>query len=174
MLCIRYTSNKLVTELDSQGKYILESQLEQAGYDPWAKPVATKEYAQTMMEKVAILKNQRDLAGGRGKIAGFTNADSYHGATNVKTGDIYLARNSLSTASNMSLGTVIFHELKHLVFYWNSGFQKLLKYSGQKRSDYEHFLIHKEIGTVLLNSRFTFGTGDALKSLNQKYGWQYK
>jgi hypothetical protein len=166
--------NKLETELDTQEKYLLESQLEQAGYKPWGKPIVSKEYAQGMMERVPILKNQKDLAGGRGRIAGYTNADSYHGATILKTGDIYLAKNSLSTASNMSLATVIFHELKHLVYYWNPGFRSLLKYSGQKGNDYQHFLIHKEIGTILLNSKFTFGTGDALKSLNQKYGWQYK
>lgn len=154
-------------------KYILENQLEAEGYDPWGKPTVTKEYAQKMMDKVQILKHQNDLAGGRGKISGFVNSDDYHGKVNVNTGDIYLAKNSLSTASNMSLATVIYHELKHLVYHWNPNFSSLLKYSGKKRSDYQHFLIYSEINNVLLNRSLTFGTRDALNQLNKMYGWKY-
>lgn len=170
-----HLEHKFSSYIDEQRrKYILEQQLEQADYDPWGKPTVSKEYAQKMMDKVTMLKNQNDLAGGRGKIAGYTDADEYHGATIVKTGDIYLARNSLSTASNMSLATVIFHELKHLVYYWNPNFRSLLKYSGQKRHDYAHYLIHTEVSNILLNGTLTFGTRDALQQLYLKYGWKYK
>lgn len=159
---------------NQQRKYILEQQLEKAGYNPWGRPTITKEYAQNMMDRVTILRNQNDLAGGRGRIAGYTNADDYHGATDLKTGDIYLAKNSLSTMSNMSLATVIFHELKHLVYHWNSSFKALLKYEGRKGNDYQHYLIHKEISDILLNRTLTFGTRDALQNLYLKYGWKYK
>ena len=72
------------------------------------------------------------------------------------------------------MGTVIFHELKHLVYYWNPSFSSMLKYSGQKRKDYEHYLIHTEVSNILLNRTLTFGTRDALQSLYLKYGWKYK
>ncbi|UTF99026.1 VCBS repeat-containing protein [Elizabethkingia anophelis] len=158
----------------AQVKYILEHQLEDAGYDPWKKPTVSKEYADKMIHKVGVLKAQYELGGNRGKVAGITYDNSYNGKTIVSTGDIYLSNGSNTDTfkSNISLSVRLFHELKHVVYYHNPSFSSMLKYSGQKREDYQHFLIYKEINNVLLNGTGTFGTFGNLKDLQNKYGWK--
>lgn len=122
---------------------------------------------------MTILKYQKELGGNRGKIVGITNDSSYHAMTKPFTGAIYLSKHpSVDTfKNNMSMAVRIFHELKHIVFFWNPDFKKLLKYSSQKREDYEHFLINKEISNILLNGTGTFGTGTTLRDLKKLYGW---
>lgn len=112
-----HSSNE--TELDAEGKLILQDQLERADYDPWGKPVVSKEYAQEMIDKVAILKNQKSLGGNRAKVVGITNSPDYQASTTLANGHIYLSKhqNSDTFKSNMAMGVRLFHELKHIVYY---------------------------------------------------------
>ncbi|MGI9526812.1 MAG: hypothetical protein ACR2MS_06865 [Weeksellaceae bacterium] len=146
---------------------VFKEHLKLAGYKWNDKPELTRDYAQKMLNNVAILKGANQRANNRAWIKGFISGDS-HGRVNILTGGIELDLNSrFMSSTNYGMAVTIYHETLHLVYALNPN---LLKFSGVKRDDYEHFLIFREINN--LNSQITWGVNyQDLKKLKDRYGW---
>lgn len=70
------------------------------------------------------------------------------------------------------MALTIYHEMLHIVYRWNPSVVPPLMYSGQKRKDYEHFLIHREVWTHLESSQPYGVNYNDLKNISNRYGWR--
>ncbi|MDO5654582.1 MAG: RHS repeat-associated core domain-containing protein [Flavobacteriaceae bacterium] len=154
----------------------MESELDRNGYEPYGPSTLNKDYAEGMIRKIPILSAVKQRGLNKGRIAGFEDLSdaggSSHGRTNTENGNIYLSNTSTFVKTNFGMALTIYHEMLHIVYRWNPSVVPPLMYSGQKRKDYEHFLIHREVWTHLESSQPYGVNYNDLKNISNRYGWR--
>jgi len=155
--------------------YNAEQHLDEAGYAPYGKPEKNTGYANNMLKRVKTLKNMEIRAGKTITVTEINDDPSYKGA-HLGNGKIALSKNNNYTfKSNMTLYLTLYHESLHVVYDFSPAMSIYLRssYNDTNKAgtlaEWEHYLIFKEMNSILVNGTGTFGIGEGLNPLKRLF-----